>query len=60
MFCSPTRNVHFPAEPQDGTRPISVLVSGSALPLEAFVQQLSPEQRLHVVIPFQFFQTYLY
>lgn len=60
MFRSPARNVHFPVEPRDGTRLISVLVSASALWLEAFVQQLSPEQRLHVVIAFQFFQTYLY
>lgn len=60
MFHSPTRNIHFPVQPRDGTRPISVLVSVSALWLEAFVQQLSPEQRLHVVIAFQFFRTYLY
>lgn len=52
IFHSPTRNVRFLVEPRDGTRPISVLVSVSALWLEAFVQQLSPEQRLHVIIAF--------
>lgn len=59
-FRSSARSAHFPAGPQDGTRPTSVLVSGSALQLQAFVQQLSPEHRLHVINVFELFQTYPY
>jgi len=59
-FCGSARKAHFPAEPRDGTRSTSVLVLGSALQLEAFVQQLSPKRRLHVINVFELFQTYLY
>lgn len=58
-FHSSAGNVHFLAEPQDGTSPTSVLGSGSALCFEAFPQQLPPEQGLCVINACELFQAYL-